>query len=149
MSQTRVKDGRKVMMGEITMNTYNGDENRLQLFDGKFTTGYRVVEFRIVPRAPVQVEEVVATLSTKPLGGVPSTYNFSFKSQVGFAWWGVPEQARYSEGGLIVDGNMIVEDLWIACYSTGDDYWCNYYIVLEKYEFPAWDGTAIIAENNM
>ena len=131
------------------MNTYAGEENRLNLFDGKYTTGYRVVEFRICPRAPTQEEEVAAMLTTKVRGSVPSVFDFKYKAQVAYACWNNPNPAVASDWSLVVEGNMAIEDLWISCYTTGDDFWLNYYIVLEKYEFPAWDGAGVIAENNM
>ncbi len=145
----RVKEGRKVMMGEITLNTYAGEENRLNLWDGDFKTGYRVVEFRIIPRHPTADEEVVAQLTTKARTSVPSIFNYSHKSVVAYAGWNIPTQTQFSDWNQIVEGNMAIQDLWISCYGTGDDTFCNYYIVLEKYTFPNWDGTAIIAENNL
>jgi len=147
MAIKRVKEGRKVLRGIVGVNTY---DTRLHLFDGRFTTGYRVVEFRIIPTEPQGTSEIQAVLTTKERGSVPSAWNLSFKSHVAFAGWGFPIGSRYSETELIVDGNMAIEDLWLSCYqATGDDTEMNYYIVLEKYTFPAWDGTGVMAENNL
>ena len=144
----RAKDGRKVMMGKITMNTHSGSENRLQLFDGKFTSGWRVVEFRIIPKSPQNQEEVMAVISTEAPGAVPSTFDFTDVQNIAYAAWNVPNQVAFADWNLVVEENMAVEDLWVSCYTTGDDDYLNYYLVLEKYNFEAWDGAGIMARNN-
>jgi len=146
MAMKRVKEGNKVLMGMITMQTY---DNQLHLFDGRFTTGYRVVKFRIIPKSPSNQEEVLAVLTTKERGSVPSVFNFNFKSHIAYAGWNIPNQTEFSEYELIVDGNMAIEDIWLSCYTTGDETDLNYYIELEKYTFPAWDGAGVMAENNI
>jgi len=43
---------------------------------------------------------------------------------------------------------MVIEDLYLSFYSeTGDSDYANYYIVLQKYEFPAWTGAGFLVEN--
>ena len=133
----RVKGGDTVLRGSIPMNTH---ANRIQLFDGSFKTGYRLVEFRIIPRSPQNQEEVNAIIATEPQGAVPSTFDFNNNENVGYACWNVPNQTEHADWNLIIDDNMIVEDLWISCYTTGDDTDLNYYIRLEKYEFSDWTG---------
>ncbi len=136
------------MMGKITMNTHSGAENRLQLFDGRFTTGWRVVEFRIIPKSPQNQEEVLAVISTEAPGAVPSTFDFSDVQNIAYSAWNVPNQVAFADWNLVIEENMAVEDLWVSCYTTGDDDYLNYYLVLEKYEFAAWDGAGIMARNN-
>ena len=136
-----------VLKGQIALQTYNGLENRLQLFDGKFTTGYRVVDFRICPKTPTSQEEVMALLSTEPKSGVPSTFNFSDNENVAYYLWNAPNQTEHSEWKLILPDNMAIEDLWISCYTTGDESHLNYYIELEEYEFPAWTGAGTLVRN--
>lgn len=144
---TRIKDGRKVLRGRITMNTYNGLENRIQLWDGSFKTGYRVVEFRIIPKSPQNQEEVLSIISTEPRSGVPSSFDFSQNQEIAYATWNVPNQTEYSAWSLIVEGNMAIEDLWISCYTTGDDPELNYYIILEKYNMTDWEGAGVLVDN--
>ena len=59
----RVKNGLRVLTGNIVAGSYNGIENRIQLFDGRFTTGYRVIDFRIAPRYPLNAGEWVSKLT--------------------------------------------------------------------------------------
>ena len=129
------------------MNTYNGLENRIQLWDGKFTTGYRIVEFKIIPKSPQNQEEVLSIISTEPRSGVPSNFNLSLNQELAYATWNVPNQTEYSFWNLIVEGNMAIEDLWISCYTTGDDPLLNYYIVLEKYSMSDWEGAGVLVDN--
>jgi len=147
MAMKRISDGRKVLRGQITMNTYNGLENRIQLWDGKFTTGYRIVEFKIIPKSPQNQEEVLSIISTEPRSGVPSNFNLSLNQELAYATWNVPNQTEYSFWNLIVEGNMAIEDLWISCYTTGDDPLLNYYIVLEKYSMSDWEGAGVLVDN--
>lgn len=142
----RVKAGTRIMKGQIDLNTYNSNQNRLHLFDGKFTTGYRVKDFRICPQVPTNVEEVMALISTMPKTGVPSSFNFADNENVAYYLWNAPNQTEHSEWKLILPDNMAVEDLWISCYTTGDETKLNYYVELEKFTFPAWDGAGILVE---
>jgi len=136
-----------ILKGQIAMNTFNGLENRLQLFDGKYTTGYRVVDFKICPKIPTSQEEVMALISTEPKSGVPSSFNFQDNENVAYYLWNAPNQTEHSEWYLIIPDNMAIEDLYIACYTTGDEPLLNYYIELEKYEFPAWQGAGTLVKN--
>ena len=141
-----VKDGIKVLKGQITLNTYNGIENRIQLWDGKFTTGYRVTEFRICPRTPTSQEEIMAIISTEPKSSLGSTFNFQDNENVAYYLWNAPNQTEHSEWKLIVDGNMAIEDLWLSVYTTGDEPLVNYYIILEKYSMSDWEGAGVLVQ---
>ena len=139
------KIGRIVMRGQIDTGTYAGSENRLQLFDGKFTTGYKVVEFRISPNNPDSAQEYSAKLSTEPLSTV-SAFNWQDVRQFAWATWGEPSSAA-GDRVIIAEDNMLVEDLWVSAYTSGEGTVLNYYIVMDKYEFPAWTGAGILVEN--
>ena len=140
----REKNYRRVLRGSIPLQTY---DNRLQLFDGLFTTGFRVVEFRVIPRSPQNQEEVLALLSTEDQGQVPTTYDFNNNENIAYAAWNVPNQTEHSDWNLVIEGNMIIEDLWLSAYTTGDDTHLNYYIVLDKYTFTEWNGALTMVRN--
>ena len=142
----RVKGGTKIVRGQINAGTYNGNQNRIQLFDGKFTTGYRVVEFKVMDNSPTGNYEHIAKLSTKPKSGIAFA-DFGDVEVIAYAGWAISNSANGFEGELIVDDNMVIEDLWISDYSTADNRTVNYYIVLEKYEFTAWDGAGTMVRN--
>jgi len=143
----KVKGGTKVFMGKITTGTYNGSENRIQLFDGRFTTGYRIIEFEIAGDLPLAADDVSSVLSTEPLSSL-GQWDWTDIQQL--AW----SSAMSFGAGSIFDhrtilrpDNMVIEDLYINAYTTGEATEMNYKIVLEKYEFPAWHGAGVLVEN--
>lgn len=143
----RVKGGTRVLTGTVDTGTYNGSENRIQLFDGKFTTGYRIVSFMIVADQPLTVQEFLAKLTTEPDSTVAEV-KFSDVQQMAFAQAGVESGGIFNYANWIRRDNMVIEDLWISSYTSGTSpNPLNYEIVLEKYEFPAWDGAATLVEN--
>jgi hypothetical protein len=142
----RVKGGKRVLSGKIVAGSYSGTENRLQLFDGKFTTGYRVVEFRIASTTPLNAGEWMAKLSTEPKSDI-SVWDWSDVQEIAWAKYDQAVLFTGSTLAVIRPDNMTIEDLWISAYSTSESNDMNYQIVLEKYEFPAWDGAGILVEN--
>ena len=143
----RVKDGRKVMRGQIATGSYAGSENRFQLFDGKFTTGYKIVEFKISPDDPQNIQEFLSKLTTEPDSSIGS-WDWGDVQQVAWSQLYAPGGGTGYERNLIAEDTMIVKDLWISGYTTGTSPTpLNYYIVLEKYEFTAWDGAATMVRN--
>jgi len=141
------KIGGCVMTGQITIGTYNGVENRLQLFDGKFTTGYRIVDFKISSRYPLNAGEFVSKLSTEPKSNL-AEWHWDDVQEI--AWAKVDQAALFtgSDRSVIRPDNMIIEDLYISAYSTSESGDLNYEITLEKYEFPAYTGAGFLVENN-
>lgn len=140
----RVKNGRRVLRGTLPIQTY---KNRIQIFDGLFSTGYRIVEFRIIPKTPSDSEEIICVASTEPHTSLQTTFDFSDNENVAYAAWNVPNQTAFSDWNLVIEDNMVVEDLWISCYSTGDEVYANYYMILEKYEFTDWTGALTMVRN--
>ncbi len=142
----RVKGGRKVLTGQITEGTYDGQENKITLFDGKFTTGYKLISFQIAPVSPNSSQEISAKLSTQPKSTV-TTWFWQDVEEIAWAHWGADKyQDSFSN---VREDTMIVEDLYISAYNeTIDGAYVNYEIILEKYEFNAWDGAATMVRNN-
>lgn len=140
------KIGEIVMAGSILTGTYQGSENRLQLFDGKFTTGYRVIAFDITPQTIGGAQEISSVLSTEPTSAL-GTWDFRKTKQIGWAAWNVPTTSRHGKYDFLRPDNMIIEDLWINSYAGGESVQMNYMIVAEKYEFPAWTGAGYLVEN--
>jgi hypothetical protein len=141
----KIKAGRKVLTGRILEGTYNGPENRIQLFDGKFTTGYRIVSFQIAPVNPALGNEIIGKLTTEPKSTVTQWF-WEDVQELAWCHWG---QDKYQDTFTnIREDNMVIEDLWISIYNeTFDGATVNYEIILEKYEFPAWTGAGVLVEN--
>lgn len=142
----RIKGGRKVMRGQIQTGTYGGNSNHIQLWDGKFTTGYKIVEFRIMPSNPDSAQEYTSKLSTEPNSTI-GLVDFGDVEQFAWCTWGEPSSAA-ADRTIIDESHMVVQDVWISGYTTGTSpVPLNYYIVMEKYEFTAWDGAATMVRN--
>lgn len=139
----RAKSGRRVLTGTITSNasTYN----RIQLFDGKFTTGYRIVNFKMAPHSPQTSAEAMGKLATATVGSADH-WHWEDVRELAWTFWGAD---KYQDDYLTIrPDNMVIEDLYLYVYdATGDGTTMNYLIELEKYEFPAWDGAGILVEN--
>jgi len=140
------KIGEIVMMGQILTGTYQGSENRLQLFDGKFSTGYRVIAFDMCPKFIQGSQEIEAVLSTEPKSGL-GTWNWQDSQEIAWAAWNVPTTSRHGKYDFIRPDNMIIEDLYIRGYCAAEAVNMNYMITLEKYEFPEWMGAGFLVEN--
>ena len=146
MMATRMKDGRKVLTGQITEGTYDGNENKITLFDGRFDTAYKLISFQIAPVSPNTSQEISAKLSTQPKSTV-TTWSWQDIEEVAWAHWGADKyQDSFSN---VREDTMIVEDLYISAYNeTVDGASVNYEIILEKMKIDTWDGAAIMVRNN-
>tara|TARA_B100000459_G_scaffold146702_1_gene113685 strand:- start:974 stop:1447 length:474 start_codon:yes stop_codon:yes gene_type:complete len=140
------KIGTKVVTGRINTNTYQGQENKIHLFDGKFTTGYRVVSFTVVPKIPSATYELTGKVSTEPLSTI-SEFRWDDVREVAWAGWNFTNSSSDLVYENIREDNMAVEDLWVSVYFGGGTIEINYEIVLEKYEFHAYDGAAFQIRN--
>lgn len=142
----RIPGGRRILRGTIDTGTYSGFENRIQLFDGKYTTGWRIEKFVITPTGPVWNRELAAMISTEPKSAL-GVWKFNDVQQLAWCSWNAPNEVNGSVFELVDETNLVVEDMWIQAYTTGEATTMNYYIVLQQYEFPSWDGAATLVKN--
>jgi len=133
------------MKGTIGQNI-NGHE--LQLFDGCYDTGYKILEFYIAPKTPTAAQEWMVTLSTSSSVNSIAQWDFADVQQIGWGSWGIPGAASGMDFYLIDRDNMIIENLYLSTYqSSGDASEINYYISLQKYQITAWDGALNMVTN--
>jgi len=140
----RIKDGTRIVKGQVL----SGTSEKVQLFDGKFTTGYRVTKFVVMENFPTTGKTIVATLKTQrnlTLG----FWNFSDDTQIAWASNNAPISTRWGEFSLIDPNNLLIEDLHIEAYVDGESVSVNYYIEMEKFEFASWDGAGQMVRNNV
>ena len=138
----RRKDGDLILMGQMDGNT----KRRFNLFDGKFTTGFRVVEFRIADYGSTATHEEAGLLSTQEKS-VTGFWDWGDVTEIGWAGYNAPNTDYGLDSNLVRPDNMIIEDLYLGIYSVSDNRKINYYIRLEKYEFTAWDGANSMVRN--
>ena len=137
-------------------DTEAGLPQKIPLFDGKFTTGYKVVQFQIwgTDYGSGANPDCIGKLS-KNDDGVTSFSNF-FRADDDnqIAWAQATGQTDSGGGGgfgeSIVDpDNLVVEDLYVYVRSanTTDADPVNYLVVMEKYEIDDWQGALAMARD--
>jgi len=131
------------LRGQIPVNIGN---HRIQLFDGRFDTGYRIEKFEIVASLPLESIEFQMILSTNELDDI-NDMNFQDNTQIGWAIWGAPLSSRFSEWSQLDPDNLIIEDLFVSCRGGTDDTFCNYMITMQKYDIDEWQGALGMVRN--
>jgi hypothetical protein len=126
------------------------DVIKINLFDGRFDTGYRIVEFLIAPQSPSAQLDGYATLGTEE--GTLSNGTWEWQDNTQIAW------ASFSEGGglfspaaalsIIDPDNMVIEDLYVYANSSVSNQKLNYMIVMEKYDLTEWEGALQLVRNS-
>ena len=132
--------------------TAAGTPQEISLFDGRFDTAYRVVEFHIWPGNINNSTnpDVIGKLS-KNDDGVVSNVNFwraDDDNQI--AWAGVTggSDAINAPFKLVDPDNLIVEDLYVYGLTAGSTTTpINYLVIMEKYEISDWQGALAMARD--
>ena len=131
----------------ISTTSIGGDRERIELFDGRFDTAYKVIEFNIWALDT----ECHATLSTVDEGGVSGSagdYMMDAGDNTQIAWASAPSSgAGPLQDGIVNPDNLIIQDLFIRGYATSTSQPWNYYIRLEKYEITDWQGALAMVKN--
>jgi len=124
----------------------SGDIVRLDLFDGLFTTGYRLTSFTIAPQEPVSGFEFVAKLLTQEPAGSTSVWNWDNNLEVGWAGFNIPTNTRFGEYSRVDMDMSIIEDLYIDMAGSGGAK-ANYMITMRKVTFPIGIGAMNMVRN--
>lgn len=125
----------------------NDETIKVYLYDGKFTTGFRILRFDVAPSNWAVDPDCYGVLSTEELGIDARNWNWGDNREKGWA-------AQASNGGGQVGSyfsrhvdDVIVEDLYIATHTaTGQS--TNYMIILEKVNIPEYEGALAIVSNS-
>ena len=118
----------------------------ITLFDGRFDTGFKILDFVVAGGDPTDAtEDCHAKLMTKKSTG--SGWNFADVTQIA---WAVSENRVSMSpvfGRSIVDpDNLVGENLWLRGNTAGDAP-INYMITMQKYEFNEWNGALAMVRN--
>ena len=135
--------GTKVIRGSMgtSSTSIGGDRKRIQLFDGRYDTGYRVKEFKIWALDT----ECHAVLKTEPEYTLPMM-NANDNTQI--AWASAPGSGVGPlDDGIVDYDNIVVEDLFIQGYATTASQPWNYMIVLEKLQIGLTAGAYTMVRN--
>jgi hypothetical protein len=134
--------------------TDDGQPAKIELFDGRFDTAYRVVEFKIWPSDIGSVDnfECCGKLSKNDDGTLTDSDFFRADDGNQIAWAGNDGAGggKWTNNTSIIDPeNLIIEDLFVYARTlssaTSDP--INYLVVLEKYEITDWLGALTMAQD--
>jgi hypothetical protein len=140
-------------LGEYTTRGVvpEGTVERIQLFDGKFDTGFKITGFEILSSSLASSgNSCAAKLSTEDVGAMPSSGRMINMEDNREIAWAV--SAGATNGSAYVDSvvdpdNLVVEDLYISGQNGGSDIDICYMITMEKYEFDEWRGALAMVRN--
>jgi hypothetical protein len=132
------------MRGQIPENV-NGKE--LQIFDGRFDTGYKILEFYVAPSDPTAANEIIAKLHTSSTTPSIAVWDWADVQEIAWASWGISTSGSGADFFLLDHDNMVIENLYLSSYNTVEAGSLNYYITLQKYKIDAWDGALNIVTN--
>ena len=143
------KIGEYTVKGQIVSD--NSAMTKITLFDGSFSTGYRIKSFRVSmkDRASTSSESTSAKLATDDTGNDNREWNWQLNTEIAWAHaFADTNGSSISETDTVIDpDNMIVEDLYIGAYSYADAEPVNYIITLEKYDITDWQGALAMVRN--
>ena len=144
-------------MKRIGMYTARGrvahlTELKLNLFDGSFSTGYRLIYFKVAPYnfSAADDSTIIGRVATED--GLPlvreSFWDFSDNRQIGWAAANGEGFEAYPQGddSIIDPENLIIEDCFITCLNGGDSE-SNYIAVFEKYQLEPFQGPLSMVGN--
>ena len=134
--------------------TEAGEPHKISLFDGRFDTAYRVVEFHIwgASWGSSTTSDCIGKLSKNAIGvtGASQFMRADDDNQIAWAFFGATTDS--ASGGIpptIIDpDNMVVEDLYVYARSnTGATANVNYMVVMEKYQITESEGALLMARD--
>ena len=145
--------GRYTARGIVTEGeTAAGKPQKIPLFDGSFTTAYRVIEFHIFPTSINNSTnpDVLGKLSKNDDGNLTNVNFWRADDGNQIAWAstiGGADNINYTFN-LVDPDNLIVEDLFVYGITAGGTAnSINYMVVLEKYEVDDWQGALAMARD--
>lgn len=127
----------------------------VQLFDGKFSTGYRVVDFKVWSASydSSNNADCIGKLSKNPDGVTAAADFFRADDDNQVAWatsgGGADSAALETLGQAIIDpDNLIIEDLYVYVRNAGGNtIKINYLITMEKYDITEARGALTMARD--
>ena len=146
-------------VGEYTLRgTLEGESttpiwDKILLFDGKFTTGYRIVEFVVSAVNSSSAQDVTGKLATEPTAvttiGLGNYWNWADNREIAWASANnVTSSIREGSFSLTDPDNLVIEDLYVSVQNNaGSTEQVNYFIKMEKYEFSDSIGALAMVRN--
>ena len=133
--------------------TESGAPQKISLFDGLFTTAYRVTDFKIwAATVNGNSSDVVGKLSKNKLGVTTQTNFLRADDDNQIAWASGEGASDHLQGitSIVDPDNMVIEDLFVYARcndAAGSATAINYLVTMEKYEITDWKGALTMAQD--
>jgi len=125
---------------------------RINLFDGRYDTGYKVTRFDVwgATYSNSSGPDCIGKLGTEPNLEDQAVGFFNAQDQREIAWAGGSgglDTLTAAFDGIIDRENLIIEDLYVYVRGVTDTVDINYYIEFDKYELDPFRGPLAMIEN--
>jgi len=123
-----------------------GEVKRIKLFDGKFDSAYRILDFSIAPEDITTSENVMMKVLTEEK---PHSTQWFWASNIEVGWAMFDRATSVSPGeyNRVDKDALIVEDLFLdATADSGEN--VNYMLTLEKVKISDWLGALAMVRNS-
>jgi len=134
--------------GKVVGNGYI----KIQLFDGRFDTGYKVKTLRIFGDPDAEAgTDAYALISTIEDDSISDGGDWNWEDNNQIAWATTTYSgsgATISEYNLVDPENLIVEDVYLYVRVGGGGTAVNYFITFEKYDISEWRGALQMVSNS-
>ncbi len=147
------KIGRYTTRGIVATADLPGADgpHRIQLWDGRFDTGYRITKFvlAVSNRDDSNLHICSGKLMTEPEDN-NRYWNWSKNTQIAWASCSWDANDRYANAfeSYVDPDNMVIEDLFIGIVASGDEGTeINYMIEMDKYDISEWQGALSMVRN--
>lgn len=134
------------LRGSAPINT---KDFRINLADGTFDSGFKILSFDISAPQPVATYEIQGKLLTMETASFTGAYWYwADNAEIAWAVWGAPSSNQLNYTTFTDEENMVIEDLYIQIYTTSGDIGdVNYMITLQKYDLTDWEGAYGMVRN--
>ena len=144
------KIGEYTVRGRIPIAAESNDPIKIQLFDGRFDTGFRITKFRVagVAMGDGNGDCIAAKLVTDPSATPGGDWQFDDNSEIAWSMcsYAMNGTLPFGTNEIIDKDNMIIEDLYIYVNTFGEG-GMNYIIEMEKYDINDWQGALSMVRN--
>ncbi len=123
-----------------------GTVSRITLFDGKFTTAYKLKSFTVAPQDITTSENVMMKIMTEQEGHSIGWF-WAKQTEIGWAIFDRATSVSPGEYNRVDRDALIVEDLYLDCTADSGEY-VNYMIELEKVNVSEFIGALAMVRNN-
>lgn len=139
---------RRYISGSIVFDSTGTERRRIQLFDGRFDTGYVIKRFVIAPDEPTIGQELTGKLTTDDANPPIKTWDWGDNVEIGWATWGTPIASRHSDFSHVRPDNMVIQDLYVELATVAYAGRMNYFIEMEYMSINEWEGALGLVRNS-